>query len=328
MTGPLLEARGLSVTFPSPDGEVAAVSRMDFAIAPGETVAIVGESGSGKSTFARALLRLTPAARVTADRLAFKGEDLLSLPPRGMQAIRGSGIAMVFQEPMASFDPLMRVGEQIAEPLIAKLGLSRRAARDEAIRLLASVGIADPEARYHQYPHNFSGGMLQRAMIAIAVSCGPSLIIADEPTTALDVTVQAQVLAMLAGLNRERGTAIVLITHNLAIVPSLCERIVVMYGGRVVEAGRTEEVLAAPAHPYTDALLRSVPTLGMDPAQRLDAIPGQPPRSSGAGPGCPFAPRCERVLEACATAVVELRPAGAGRQAACIALDGLEAAAE
>jgi oligopeptide/dipeptide ABC transporter ATP-binding protein len=257
-------------------------------------------------------------ARIEADRLAFMGEDLLRLSERRMRRIRGAGIAMIFQEPMVSLDPLMRIGEQITEALRAHREIGARAARDEAVKLLTRVGIPDPDRRLDEYPHNFSGGMRQRVMIAIAIASHPSLLIADEPTTALDVTVQAQIIDMLADLNGDRGMAVILITHNLGIVPWLCERTMVMYGGRAVEIGATRAVLKEPSHPYARALLRSVPRLDAHEGGELEAIPGRPPRLGEIKAGCPFAPRCREVEAACLEGEIPLRAIEEGRRAACI----------
>jgi oligopeptide/dipeptide ABC transporter ATP-binding protein len=316
----LLDIRNLSVSFPVKGGYRYAVEKLDLSLEAGGTLGIVGESGSGKSTVARAIMQLIthPRARIEADRLHFMGEDLLALPERRMRLIRGARVAMVFQEPMVSLDPLMRIGTQITEALQAHRDMSGGEARDEAIRLLARVGIPDPHRRLDEYPHNFSGGMRQRVMIAIAISSGPALLLADEPTTALDVTVQAQIINLLADLNRENGMAVIMITHNLGIVPWLCERTMVMYAGRTVEIGDTRTVLKHPSHPYTKALLRSIPRLDAAMDEELEAIPGRPPRLGEIGAGCPFAPRCPEAEPVCREGEMPLQVVGEGRMAACI----------
>jgi len=317
---PLLEIRGLRVRFPGDAGPVAAVDGVDLAIREGETVGIVGESGSGKSTLGRAVLGLVPRppATVEAERCHFKGIDLLGLREAGLRRIRGAEIAMIFQEPMVSLDPLMTVGRQITEALEAHRDLRGRAARREAVDLLRRVGIPHPEVRIDEHPHAFSGGMRQRVMIAIAIACRPRLLIADEPTTALDVTVQAQILDLLAELNREHGMAIVLITHNLGIVPWLCDRTMVMYAGRAVELGATRTVLKHPAHPYTAGLLRALPRPDQDPDAPLFALEGRPPRPGETLPGCRFAPRCDLADERCREREPVLAPAAGGAAAACL----------
>lgn len=316
----LLDIRNLSVGFPAKGGHRNAVEKLDLSLEPGGTLAIVGESGSGKSTVARAIMGLIthPNARIEADRLRFLDEDLLKLPERRMRRIRGGRIAMVFQEPMVSLDPLMRIGAQIVEALKAHRDVGARQAREEAVRLLARVGIPDADRRIDEYPHHFSGGMRQRVMIAIAIASGPLLLIADEPTTALDVTVQAQIINMLADLNRESGMAVILITHNMGIVPWLCERTMVMYAGRAVEIGATRAVLKQPSHPYTRALLRSVPRLDSDMGGDLEAIPGRAPRPGEIGAGCPFAPRCPEAEPACLEGEIPLQMIDSDRMAACI----------
>ncbi|MEQ8966740.1 MAG: ABC transporter ATP-binding protein [Azospirillaceae bacterium] len=323
MTGsaaPLLDIRDLRVRFPGDTGPVAAVDGIDLAIGEGETVAVVGESGSGKSTLGRAVLGLVPRppAAIEAARFAYKGIDLLGLSEARLRRIRGAEISMIFQEPMVSLDPLMTVGRQITEALEAHRDLRGRAARKEAIDLLRQVGIPHPESRIDEHPHAFSGGMRQRVMIAIAIACRPRLLIADEPTTALDVTVQAQILDLLARLNDEHRMAIVLITHNLGIVPWLCERTMVMYAGRAVEFGATRQVLKHPAHPYTAGLLRALPRPDQDPDTPLYALEGRPPRPGEVLPGCRFAPRCALADADCLAREPVLEATAGGSAAACL----------
>jgi peptide/nickel transport system ATP-binding protein len=315
---PVLEVDGLVVDFRTEAGTVRAVDGVSWSVAAGETLALVGESGCGKSVTALAIMRLLarPAGRVAGGRVLFGGRDLLQVPEADMRTLRGRDIAMVFQEPMSSLNPVMTVGAQLTEPLHIHLGLTAKAARARAIELLGLVGIPDAARRLGQYPHVFSGGMRQRIMIAIALACDPKLIIADEPTTALDVTIQAQILELLRDLSRRLGISLVLITHNLGIVARYADRLAVMYAGRVVEDGAAAAVFAAPRHPYTAGLLRSVPRLDEARSGRLDTIEGLPPNLLHPPPGCRFAPRCAVRLPVCAQDPV-LRGAGPGRHAAC-----------
>ncbi|MEM7566378.1 MAG: ABC transporter ATP-binding protein, partial [Pseudomonadota bacterium] len=292
---PLLDVEGLRVRFETREGPLDAVAGVDFAIAPGETLGIVGESGSGKSVTAQAVMGLVdPPGFIVGGDMRWCGRSLLdpSRPARkAAQALRGREIAMVFQDPMTSLNPLMTIGAQLIEVLRRHTDLNARDARARTIELLAAVGITAPESRLGQLPHAFSGGMRQRVMIAMAVACEPRLLIADEPTTALDVTIQAQILDLLAELQARMGLAILLITHDLGIVAGLCHRVAVMYAGRVVETGPVEAIFRVPAHPYTQGLLSA--TVGLDAdAHRLVSIPGRPPDPRALPPGCPFAPRC------------------------------------
>ncbi|WP_428311199.1 ABC transporter ATP-binding protein [Hydrocarboniphaga sp.] len=289
---PLLSVENLRVQHRSARGEVCVVDGVGFDIAAGGTLGIVGESGSGKSQTALALLGLSGASASVSGRLMFDGEDLLQLSAARRRALRGARIAMVFQDPMASLNPYLRIGVQLAEVLQTHRGASRAAAWAEAARTLDAVRVSAAAQRLQQYPHELSGGMRQRVMIAMAIIAGPQLLIADEPTTALDPTVQAQVLGLLDELRRERGLAILLITHDLGVMARLCERTLVMYAGRVVEAGATRELLQRPRHPYTAALLRARPTMQHPAGLPLDALPGQPPDPRQAIAGCRFAPRC------------------------------------
>ena len=315
---PVLDVRDLAVEFRTSAGVVRAVDGVTWSVNAGETLALVGESGCGKSVTALAVLRLLarPAGRVVGGRILFQGQDLLALPEGRMRALRGRDIAMVFQEPMTSLNPVMTIGDQIAEPLRIHLGLGQQAARVRSAELLQLVGIPDANRRLDQHPHVFSGGMRQRIMIAMALACDPKLIIADEPTTALDVTVQAQILELLKDLSQRLGITLVLITHNLGIVARYADRVAVMYAGRIVEEGPAGAVFAAPRHPYTTGLLRSVPRLDVRRAGALDTIEGLPPDLLHPPPGCRFAPRCTARIAECAHDPA-LRTTGPGHLAAC-----------
>ena len=292
----LLEVQDLSIQFQSRSGPVSCVQGLSWHLDPGATLGLVGESGSGKSLSALALLGLLPGAQV-GGRAFFQGEDLLALAPERLLRIRGRHIAMIFQDPMTSLNPSHSVGEQIMEGLQIQLGLSRGQARAQALELLLQVGVPAAATRMGQYPFELSGGLRQRALIAMALSCGPEILIADEPTTALDVTVQAQILDLLKAQQRQRGMALILISHDLAVVAQACERIRVMYAGRVVEEGPTTEILRAPRHPYTQGLLRS--SAFGPPRQRLQAMPGQAPDPGQALAGCRFQDRCPLAQERC-----------------------------
>jgi oligopeptide/dipeptide ABC transporter ATP-binding protein len=300
---PLLELEHLRTHYVSARGArvVPAVDDVSLTLDAGETLGIVGESGSGKSTLALSILRvLPPAARIVGGAVRFAGEDLLAKSAAEMRRIRGSQIAMILQDPMASLNPLFPVGDQVAEPLRVHAGLGRGSAWARARELLRSVRIPAPEMRVGEFPHQMSGGMRQRIVGAIAISCRPRLLIADEPTTSLDLTVQAQYLGLLRDLQREHGLAVIFITHNLGIVARMCDRLAVMYAGRIVEAGPVRRVFASPAHPYTRALLESIPKLG-DGNGRLRAIDGQPPDPAALPPGCAFHPRCPVLVDRCRT---------------------------
>ena len=301
MTGPLLELRRLSTHYVSARGTrvTRAVDDVTLSLDQGQTLGIVGESGSGKTTLALTLLRmLPPAARVVSGEMLFEGSDLLKKPENEMRRIRGKRIAMILQDPMMSLNPLFTVGDQVAEPIRVHEGTPRRSAWKRATELLKAVRIAAPETRVREYPHQLSGGMRQRIVGAIAISCEPRILIADEPTTSLDVTIQAQYLNLLRDLQRSHNLALIFITHNLGIVAKMCDQVAVMYGGRLVEAGPVKQIYNAPAHPYTRALLESIPRLG-DSRQRLAAIDGQPPDPSAPPPGCAFHPRCPKVIDRC-----------------------------
>ena len=301
MTGePLLEVRDLKVSFRTEDGLVQAVDGVSLSLSEGETLGIVGESGSGKSVTMMSVMRLIndPNARFEGQVL-YKGHDLMTLNQDQMREIRGTGIAMIFQDPMTSLNPVYRVGWQIAEQIRAHENVSKQAARDRAIKLLAAVGIPQPNHRVDNYPHEFSGGMRQRVMIAMAVSCNPDILIADEPTTALDVTIQAQILKLLRKLRNDFGTAVVLITHDMGVVADMADRIAVMYAGRIVEQGTTREIFYDPRHPYTWGLLGSIARLDRPKPRRLATIPGSPPSLAALPRGCAFADRCAFRFDQC-----------------------------
>jgi peptide/nickel transport system ATP-binding protein len=316
----LLEVEDLHVHFVTTRGVVRAVEGISYKIRPGETVALVGESGCGKSVSSLAIMRLLakPAGRIVAGRILFQGRNLLDLTEDQMREIRGRDIAMIFQEPMSSLNPVLTIGFQIMEPLLIHLGMSQDAARARAEELLKLVGIPDPERRLDQYPHQFSGGMRQRVMIAIALSCNPKLIIADEPTTALDVTIQAQILKLMKDLSRELGIALVVITHNLGIVARYADRVNVMYAARLAEQGSAVNVFTKPLHPYTAGLLRSVPRLDQPRGRRLETIEGLPPNLLDPPVGCRFAPRCLAKQDACVAAQPPLAEVEPHRYSACI----------
>ena len=316
----LLEVEDLHVHFVTTRGVVRAVEGISYKVRPGETVALVGESGCGKSVSSLAIMRLLarPAGRVVAGRILFQGRNLLELTEDQMREIRGRDIAMIFQEPMTSLNPVLTIGFQIMEPLMIHLGMATETARARAAELLQMVGIPDAERRLDQYPHQFSGGMRQRVMIAIALSCNPRLVIADEPTTALDVTIQAQILKLMKDLSRDLGIAMVIITHNLGIVARYANRVNVMYAARLAEQGSAADVFARPLHPYTAGLLRSVPRLDQPRGLKLETIEGLPPNLLDPQPGCRFAPRCPAQQPACVAAPPPLAQVEPHRYSACI----------
>ena len=325
----MLDVEGLKTHFFTRDGVVRAVDGVSFSVAPGETLAVVGESGCGKSVTSLSILRLiaSPPGRIVEGSIRFQGQDLLGLSERGMRDIRGNEISMIFQEPMTSLNPVLSVGRQITETLTLHRGLSREAANARAIEMLRLVGIPEPASRLRQYPHEFSGGMRQRVMIAIALACDPKLLIADEPTTALDVTVQAQILDLMRQLKARTGTAIILITHSLGVVAEMAQRVIVMYGGRKVEEAPVGALFATPRHPYTRALLSSVPRLRSPLAgngkARLAEIAGVVPSLKEAIPGCIFAPRCRHAGEPCRQSYPPLEQKAAGHWVACWEADRL-----
>ena len=315
----LLSVRDLRAQFRTRDGIVRAVDGVSFDIAKGETLGIVGESGCGKSVTALSIMRLVPepAGQIVGGEVTFDGRDLLRLDASAMRRVRGRRIAMIFQDPMTSLNPVLSIARQLTEGLELHLKLSRRAAKDRAVDLLDMVGIPSPRLRLNDYPHQFSGGMRQRVMIAMALSCDPELLIADEPTTALDVTIQAQIIDLIRKLTSELGTAVMFITHNLGVVAGLCDRVNVMYAGHIVETATTEALFAQPKHPYTLGLLRSIPRLDEARKAKLAPIEGLPPDLVAVPPGCPFAPRCGYRVERSFNERPELRTVGAEHQAAC-----------
>jgi oligopeptide/dipeptide ABC transporter ATP-binding protein len=323
---PLLSVRNLTTTFPVRGRPIPVVDGVDLDVRAGEVLGIVGESGSGKSVTALSILRLIAwPGRIAAGKVVFEGKDLVAASEVEMQKVRGGRISMVFQEPMASLNPVFSVGDQIVETLSHHLGLDRRAARAEAVKLLKLVEIPHAERRIDEYPHQLSGGMRQRVMIAIALACKPKLLIADEPTTALDVTIQAQILDLLRTLQKDLGMAVILITHDLGVVAEFAHRAMVMYAGRVVEEAPVRAVFKTPKHPYAEGLLASIPAL--DGARgRLSAIEGTVPQPAQMPPGCRFAPRCPYAAPACVAALPALSPMGDGHRAACIRHDGYRAA--
>ncbi|MCO6458479.1 MAG: ABC transporter ATP-binding protein [Pirellulaceae bacterium] len=319
MAEPLLSVENLQVQFRTDDGLVEAVRDVSFQLAAGQTLGIVGESGSGKSVTNLAVMGLVPQppGRIVGGQVRYRGRDLLRLSQRELSRIRGNRIAMIFQDPMTALNPFLTVAEQMTEVTERHLGHSYRQALARSVELLERVGIPAAAERIHDYPHQFSGGMRQRVMIAMALLCQPEILIADEPTTALDVTIQAQILELLKQLQREEGTAIILISHDLGVVASLCQSVLVMYGGKVVERAESETLFANPRHPYTLGLLRSIPRWDGRSEQRLMAIPGQPPNLARLPSGCSFHPRCPYVLERCRRECPPLEPSGHGGDKAC-----------
>ena len=318
--GTLLDVRNLQTQFLTRGGVVRAVDGVSWDVQEGETVALVGESGCGKSVTALSIMRLVapPAGRIVGGQVLFKGRDLLALGEEEMRHVRGREIGMVFQEPMTSLNPVLTIGRQLTEGLEIHLGMSPAQARKRAEELLGLVGISDPARRLRQYPHQFSGGMRQRMMIAMALACNPSLVLADEPTTALDVTIQAQILELMKDLSRRLGVAMLIITHNLGVVARYADRVNVMYAGRIIERGTAREIYHSPRHPYTLGLLRSVPRLDEPRRARLAPIEGQPPDLTRLPPGCAFAPRCGFRVERCGREVPPLEPVNErGHVSAC-----------
>jgi peptide/nickel transport system ATP-binding protein len=318
MSEPLLDVRDLRVTFLTDSGEVTAVDGVSFALGTDEVLGIVGESGSGKSVTMMSVMRLVPERNTLFEgEVHYGGRDLMALSQRAMREVRGSEIAMIFQDPMTSLNPVYRVGWQIAEQVREHEGLSAAAARDRAVELLRAVGIADAEQRVDDFPHHFSGGMRQRVMIAMALSCRPRVLIADEPTTALDVTIQAQILDLIRTLRRETGSSVVLITHDMGVVAELADRVQVMYGGRVVEQGPTRAIFHDPLHPYTWGLLGSIARLDRPRPRRLTAIGGAPQSASETPTGCVFADRCPHRFDRCSEPPPLVAKRGPGHLDAC-----------
>jgi oligopeptide/dipeptide ABC transporter ATP-binding protein len=318
-SGALLEVEDLRVEFLTPRGSLVANRSISFSVAAGETLGIVGESGSGKSVLCRAILRLLPSppAHQTAKRIAFLGRDLMQISEKEMQEVRGQDIGMVFQNPMTSLNPVWTVGDQISEGLRVHKRLGHAEARGAAIRLLRQVGIPSPEIRVDDYPYRWSGGMIQRAVIAMAMAGSPKLLLADEPTTALDVTIQDQILSLLMELQRATNMSLVLVSHDMGVIAETSDRLMVLYAGQIVEIGRTQEIFKNPAHPYTQGLLRSIPNVG-DKEHQLTPIRGQPPDLARLGGGCPFAPRCDHVSADCRAADLRLAEVESEHMTACL----------
>ncbi|TMC83921.1 MAG: ABC transporter ATP-binding protein [Chloroflexi bacterium] len=317
MTQPLLEVQDLHTVFSTKEGWVKAVDGVSFELHPGETLGIVGESGCGKSVTALSIMRLQRPGLIKSGRVMFKGEDLTKATEAEMREVRGREIAMIFQDPMTSLNPVFRTGWQVAEPLRLHHGWNAKKSLTSAINMLGKVGIPSAVDRAEDYPHQFSGGMRQRVMIAMGLTTTPEVLIADEPTTALDVTIQAQILDLLRHVNQEFGTATILITHNLGVVAGMCKRIIVMYAGRIVEAGPTTDVFAHPKHPYTWALLRSIPRLDAERHEPLKPIDGLPPNLVDLPSGCAFHPRCAFKIEKCSRDVPALQRVGDTQLSAC-----------
>jgi len=316
MTTPLLAIDNLTIAFRTPTGILPVVEAISLTLDPGEILGLVGESGSGKSLTALAVMRLiTDPNAIVTGAIRFRGDNLLALPEPAIRALRGGAIAMIFQDPMTALTPVYKIGAQIAEQIRIHQPLSRSAARTRATDLLAAVGIPDPRATANRFPHQLSGGMRQRVMIAMALSCDPALLIADEPTTALDVTVQAQILDLILTLRKNFGSSVLLITHDMGVVAQTADRVAVMYAGNIAESGATATVFADPRHPYTSGLLAAIPRLTGPRPDRLAAIPGAPPAPQNRPTGCPFSPRCALVFDRCATRPPLTRHAG--HAAAC-----------
>jgi oligopeptide transport system ATP-binding protein len=316
---PILEVKDLHVHFRVDDGRVYAVNGVTFDVRPGESLAVVGESGCGKSVTSMTILRLvkTPPGIIAGGQVVYRGKDLLTASAKELRQVRGGKIAMIFQDPMTSLNPFLTICRQLTEAIELHLGLRGQAAREKAIEALREVGIPSPERRIDAYPHEFSGGMRQRVMIAMSLALSPELLIADEPTTALDVTIQAQILELIQRLQREKGMGLVLITHDLSVVAGMCSRVVVMYAGRIVEEASVDDLFADPRHPYTISLLESVPRLDEPAGRKLRPIEGLPPKLTSLPTGCAFAPRCRFVRERCKKEVPKLDADSDGRKRAC-----------
>ena len=319
MAEPLLQVRDLKTYFFTDDGVVKAVDGVSYDVQPGETLGLVGESGCGKSVGALSLLRLIPNSpgRIVGGQVIFEGEDLLQMDEDELRHVRGNKIAMVFQEPMTSLNPVLTIGRQLTEALELHLKMDKKSAKARAVQLLDMVGIPEAEARINDYPHQFSGGMRQRVMIAMALSCNPKLVLADEPTTALDVTIQAQVLEILARLSRELGTSVIIITHNIGVVARYADRVNVMYAGKIIEMATAKDLYAKPRHPYTVGLLRSVPRLDVGKKSKLEVIEGSPPDLSTTCIGCSFYPRCTFRVDRCKDEMPALVQVEESHQVAC-----------
>ena len=328
--GTLLEVKDLKTHFFTQEGVVKAVDGVSYDVQEGETLGLVGESGCGKSVSALSIMRLipNPPGRIVGGEILFDGKDLLKLHDRDMRKVRGKQISIVFQEPMTSLNPVLSIERQLTEALELHFGMNKKAARGEAVRRLEQVGIPDPERRIKQYPHQFSGGMRQRVMIAIALSCDPKLIIADEPTTALDVTIQAQILELMKGLSKEHGVSLIVITHNLGVVARYADRVNIMYAGKIIERGSAREIYGNPRHPYTLGLLNSVPRLDLPRKEKLDPIEGQPPDLTNLPVGCAFRARCRYAIDRCAEESPPLMSVDDGHLSACFVADTLGAKAK
>ncbi len=315
----ILQVKDLKTYFKLDEGLLKAVDGVSFDLRKGETLGIVGESGSGKSVTNLAIMKLipTPPGKIAGGEVLFNGKDVLKMSDNEIRELRGNKISMIFQDPMTSLNPFLRISTQMVETIVLHQGLDKKAAKAKAIEMLKLAGIPAPEKRIDQYPHQFSGGMRQRVMIAMALSCNPEILIADEPTTALDVTIQAQILELINELSERLGTAVILITHSLGVVAGMCDNICVMYAGRVVEKGTSDEIFADPKHPYTQGLIKSVPRLDKVSTQRLYSIPGQPPNVINLPECCPFFPRCERAQDVCKSKYPPVVDLGKGRSVAC-----------